>query len=370
MLGKAFGVLAALAAALALATPTAALTTVSSTARSEAYFAVSSDGSAIAYQSGPHGRGSLYVWSHGSTKRITRSLTDFSLSANGNVIAFTAGAPEATFVDLASGRRSAIPGFVLAHYAPHITPLLDATGRHVLLDKLAPPGKPPSMTTGVLYDRARRSFVVLPHRPGTRTDPFALSSDGTIALYGETRPYKGEVAVVLYNRVTRTVRRVKKWRSVQIAWLSSDGMTALLELSSNQPIIYDYRSGKVALPLGREVKPEVWELGPWSQNAPFVNDTLTGDGKRIFFTCGLNAYFYDISSSQFYLVAANPLGNVASADVFMAADGTEDGSKVVMATATYSGAIGKPGLVELDTAAATLVGPKITPVGCEPIVRE
>jgi len=357
---------------IGVASPASATTTISATAGPEANFAVSADGSTVAYEGGNFG---LYVWSHGATRKITGArLSGYSLSANGDVLGFTGGSErQTTFVNLASRHRSTVKGFMLSDFYPHVTPMLDASGRYALLDKTAPPGKPAYMTTAAVYDRIRHAFVVLPHLSGLTAEPRAISADGTVILYGEAKPYHGEVNTVFFNRLTHSIRRVKG-SSGQIAWLSSDGSTAILEhfTGSGEPFVYDYKSGTGTLPLGHETKPNIWELGPWAGNSTlFTSVTLTGDGTRIFFTCGESAYSYDIPSQTFYLVAADPFGEGNLPNVELNAAVSEDDSKVVMASTAFGGARGKPGIIEIETGQATLIDPKIAPdpSSCQPLVR-
>jgi hypothetical protein len=294
----------------------AAPITISANAPAGAFFSASADGSEVAYESGNKRERPIYLWKSGQTREIAPaaegSPLNFSLSADGGTVAISTvkhGQWGTIFYGTATRQRSFVPGFILNFYGgTNYAPKLSANGRYVVGSTFA--GKTPfRQVSGVVYDRARMQLIHLPVAAGNRAEPQAISANGRVVLYAESRPYKGQVAADMYEWETRKRRRIKgalKW----ISWLSSDGATAILQRfeGESRPWIYHF-NGSPDFFKAPEIKHEGWQPEPFAPNSDFTTAfSLSGDGQRLAFTCLQSIFYYDLPSGTFFEAASDFLG--------------------------------------------------------------
>ncbi len=223
-----------------------------------------------------------------------------------------------TFYETAKGRRSFVPGLVLNFFSrTDYAPKLSANGRYVVGEAFA--GKTPESNTihGVVYDRARKHMIRLPFARGDRADPSAISANGRVALYAESRAGRGHVAGDMYEWETHKRRRINgglNW----IAWLSSDGTTAILQpfYGESRPWIYHFE-GAGQFFKAPEIKHKLWQPEPSDPNDDFTTAfSLTDDGQRFAFTYLQSIFIYDLSSGTFFEAASDFLGGAETRNSF------------------------------------------------------
>jgi hypothetical protein len=335
-------------------------------------FASSANGSFVAYNTN-HGpdynvaKSEVFVWSAGHVTRISTGLRAFeeeiAVAPNGSVVAFDAlkhGHEGTIFYEVSTHRVSFVRGYMLGTFSyleeADGNQMMDSTGDLVLLERPVPK----NMIGGV-YDRSTGTFTPLPDaNAGGESEGLAISSNGEVVMYGERKPYAGEVARIVYNLKSHKRARLRESNDSSLHLLSSDGTTALTPSDvSDSPggeffPLYNYATGiESFVPLG--VPSSV---------------SMAGDGTTFGIACGVDLYTYSTTTKIYALLGTLPsdatwtLSNVAADGVL-----SEDGSEMVFndynAELRPIRGVGHApaGLYEVSTAGATPVGTSL-PAPC------